>query len=134
MYPNATRRSTYVEEVIKMVPIFVIIEATAIFANLAALGVAIWFENISWLEEDLTGVLINLLEPVPQLLVSVGVVVKRIDGVLNLVHVLAIGEPFKKRFQLASGLLEGGILGANVDNGFAKNTIGGEPTFTTSLD
>ena len=97
-----------------MVPIFVVIEATATFADLAAFGVAIWFENISWLEEDLTGVLINLLEPVPHFLVSVGVVVKRIDCVLNLVHVLAIGEPFEKRFQFAGGLLESGVLETNV--------------------
>jgi hypothetical protein len=114
--------------------IFVIIEATAILADLATFGVAMWFENISRLEEDLAGVLVNLLEPVFEPLVSVGVVVERIDRILDLVHVPAIGEPFEKRFQFAGGLLKRGILGTNVNNGCDQSAVGGKPTSATSLD
>lgn len=47
----------------------------ALFADLAAFVVACWFENESWLKEDLAGVLIDLLEPAPQLLVLIRVIV-----------------------------------------------------------
>lgn len=108
------KKNTYVEEVIEMVLVFVIVEATAIFTYVSAFSIAIWFENVSWLEKDLASVLIDLLEPVPQLLVSVGVVVEHIDRILDLVHVPAIGEPFEKRPQFASGFIKSGILGANI--------------------
>ena len=97
-----------------MVPVFVIVESTAIFADLAAFSVASWFENVSWLEEDLAGVSIDLLEPVPQSLISVGVVVEGIDRIFDVIHTHAVGEPFEKHPQFASGLSKSGILGANV--------------------
>ena len=109
----AIRRSTYAEKIVKVVPIFVIVETAAVFANLVTVGVALWFENVSWLEEDLASVLINLLEPAPQLLVPVRVVVQRIDRVLDLVHTPAVGESFEERPQLPSGLTKGGILYMN---------------------
>jgi hypothetical protein len=88
-------RSTHVEKVVKVVLVFIVIKATAILADLAAFSIALWLEHESWLKEDLAGVLINLLEPVPQLLVPVRVVVKRIDRILDQVHALAVSEPFE---------------------------------------
>ena len=100
-----------------MVLVFVIIEMAAVFANLATFGVARRFENESWLEEDLASVLVNLLEPVPQLLVLVCVIVQYIGRVLDLVHTLVVGKPFEKRSQLPGGLTECGILDVNTING-----------------
>lgn len=111
-----------------MVPILVVIEATAVFTNLAALGITNRFENVPWLEEDLTSVLVDLFEPVSQFLVSVGVVVQRIDRILDLVHAPAIGKPFEKRPQFAGGLLKSRILATNVDHGFGQSTAREKPT------
>lgn len=47
------------EEVVEVVFVFVVVEMTALFANLASFGIARWFENESWLEEDLTNILID---------------------------------------------------------------------------
>lgn len=110
------------EEIIEMVLIFVVIEAAAIFADLPAFAVALWLENVSRVEKDLAGILVDLLEPVSQLLVPVRVVVQCINRVLDLVHARAIGEPFKKRLQFAGGLLESGILGTNVIDGCNQST------------
>ena len=111
--PFAARRSAYVEEVVKVVLIFIIVEMAAVFADIGAFFITLWFENISWLEEDLASVLVYLLKPVPQFLVPVRIAVQRIDRVLDLVHAPAIGEPFEKGPQLMGGLAEGGILGTN---------------------
>jgi len=112
-----------VEKIVKVVLIFVIVEMTAVFADLVTVGVALWFKNVSWLEEDLASVLVNLLEPVPQLLVPVRVVVQRIDRILDLVHTPAVGEPFEERSQLPSGQTKGGILYMNAINYSRWNRI-----------
>ena len=121
--PFATRRNTYVEEVVKVILIFVIVEMTAVFADPGAFFITLWFENISWLEENLASVLVYLLEPVPQLLIPVRIIVQRIDRVLDLVHVPAIGEPLEKHPQLLGSLFEGGILGTNTISGCRSSTI-----------
>lgn len=99
------------EEVVEMVLIFIVEEGATVFADLAAFGVALGFEDVSWLEENFAGVLIDLLEPVPQFLVPIRVVVQHIDRVLDLVYTPSVGEPFEKRPQFAGSPAESRILG-----------------------
>ena len=124
----------YVEEVVEVIPVFVIVETTTVFANLATIGVASWFENESWLEEDLACVLVDLLEPVPQPLVSVCVIVQHIDRILDLVHTLSVGKPFEKRPQLPGGLAKGGILGTSRFNGCERGTLDDTLALATPWD
>ena len=124
----------YVEEVVEVIPVFVIVETTTVFANLTTIGVARWFENESWLEEDLACVLVDLLEPVPQPLVSVCVIVQHIDRILNLVHTLSVGKPFEKRPQLPGGLAKGGILGTSRVNGCERGTVDDTLALATPWD
>lgn len=99
-----------------MVLVFVIVEFAAVLADPATFSVALRFEDVSRLEEDFASVLVSLLEPVPQLLVPVRVVVQCIDRVLDLIHTLVIGEPFEQRPQLPSSLTEAGILDMKMIN------------------
>ena len=106
----------------------------ALFADVAAFGIAPWFENESWLEEDLAGVLIDLLEPVPQLLVLIRVIVQHIDRALGVVHTFAVGEPFEKRPQLLDRLAEGGVLDMNMISGCRSVARGSTLAPATPLD
>lgn len=98
------------EEIVEMILVLIVVEMAALFANLVALAIAQWFENKSWLEEDLASVLIDLLEPVPQFLVPVRVIVQYIDRVLGVAHTFSVGEPLEKRPQLPGGLTKCGVL------------------------
>ena len=92
----------------------------AVFTNLAAFVVARWFENKSWLEKDLASVLVDLLEPVPQLLVLVRVIIQPIDRALGMVHAFVVCETFEERPQLPGRLTKGGFLDMNVINGCGR--------------
>ena len=104
------------EEVVEMVLIFVVEEGTATFTDIAAFGVALGFKDVSWLEENLASVLVDLLEPAPQSLIPVRVIVQHIDRVRDLVQTPPVGEPFEKRPQFACSQTESRILGANEVN------------------
>jgi len=123
-----------VEEVVEVVLIFVIVEMAAVFADLAGFVIARWFENESWLEEDLASVLVDLLEPVPQVLVLLRVVIQPIDRALGVVHAFAVGEPFEKRPQLPGRLTKGGFLDMNVINGCERGARGSTLAPATSLE
>ena len=69
------RKRTYTEEVVEVAPVLIVIEVTAVFADPTTFAITCWFENVSWLKENLAGVLIDLFEPVPQLLVPVRVLI-----------------------------------------------------------
>jgi len=114
--PFTTTRGTYAEKVVKVVLILIIVEMTTVFTDLVTFGITLWLENVSWLEQDLAGELVNLLEPVPQFLVPVGVFVQHIDRVFDLVGTPAVGEPLEKRPQLPGSLLECRILHINTIN------------------
>ena len=106
----------------------------ALFADIAGFVVARRFENESWLEEDLTSVLVDLLEPVPQFLVLIGVIIQPIDRVLGVVHAFVVGEPFEKRPQLSGRLTKGGFLDMNVINGCGWGARGRTLAPATSLE
>ena len=69
------RKRTYTEEVVEVAPVLIVIEVTAVFADPTTFAITCRFENVSWLKENLAGVLIDLFEPVPQLLVPVRVLI-----------------------------------------------------------
>ena len=105
----------------------------AVFADLATFCVALWFENVSWLEENLASVLVNLLEPVPQSLVPVRIIVQHIDRILDLVHTSVVGKPFEERPQFTSSLTKSGVLYVKTVNYSRYSRIDGVLAWTTSL-
>jgi hypothetical protein len=128
------KKQTYVKEVVEVAFVFFVVELAAPFANLVTFGIARWFENVSRLEEDLASVLVDLLEPVPQPLVPVRIIVQHIDRVLDLVHVPAVGEPFEKRPQLLGSLTKGGILDIIAINSCRWGAKDSGMTLATPLD
>ena len=104
-----------VEEVVLVGGVLVVEELLARLAELAALAGRLVLEDISRLDEALADVLRQLVEPVAELRVVVGVGVERVDSVKDGVHRAAVGEALEERLELGVGLLEGRVLGDGAD-------------------
>jgi hypothetical protein len=104
-----------VKEVVLVGGVLVVEELLARLAELAALAGRLVLEDVSGLDEALADVLRQLVEPVAELRVVVGVGVERVDGVKHGVHRAAVGEALEERLELGVGLLEGRVLGDGAD-------------------
>ena len=94
-----------------MALVLVVIELFASLAQLATALVALVVEDITRLQEHLAHVLVHVVEPVPEPLVLLGVLVQGAHGVADGAQAAAIREPFEEGADLVQGGLQVGVGG-----------------------